>query len=236
MKKRYHLLDMLRGICIILVVIYHIIYNLSEVFGGRYAFFRSDGMNVFRDCFVGVLIVISGISCSLSRSNLNRGIKTLGCGLLITAVTAIAMPSELITFGILHFFGICMLLYSGLARFFAKVPITVGTITAFVLYFLTKNIFYSVHGLPKSFLLYVLGFNTGFYSADYYPLLPWIFLFFVGCFLGRLFKENMVPRIFEANPIKPLSFIGRHTMLIYLIHQPIIFGGMWIWFNIIPKL
>ena len=40
MKQRYHLLDMLRGICIILVVWYHILYNLSEIFGGEYAFFR----------------------------------------------------------------------------------------------------------------------------------------------------------------------------------------------------
>lgn len=235
-KKRYHLLDMIRGVCIILVVAYHILYNLSEAFGGRYAFFRSDGMNIFRDCFVGVLIIISGISCSLSRSNLKRGIKTLGYGIAITAVTLIVTPNQPILFGILHFLGICMLLYSGVCRLINKISVPIGVMLSFILYLLTRKLFYAVHGLPDSFLLYILGFNTGFYSADYYPLLPWIFLFFVGAFLGRLFKENNLPHIFEANPIKPLSFIGRHTMVIYLAHQPIIFGGMWLWFNIIAKI
>lgn len=226
------MLDMLRGTCIILVVLYHILYNLSEVFGGRYAFFRSQGISIFRDCFVGVLIILSGISCSFSRSNLKRGSKTLGCGLLITAVTLIFTPNQLILFGILHLLGICMLIYAAARRLFDKLPVTAGVITSFILYFLTQDIFYSFRGLPNSFLLFILGFNTGFYSADYYPLLPWVFLFLAGCFLGRLFKENRVPRFFEADPVKPLSFIGRHTMIIYLAHQPIIFGGMWLWFRL----
>ena len=62
MKQRYHLLDTLRGACIILVVWYHVLYNLSEIFGGNYDFFTSNGMNNFRDGFVGVLMVLAGIS------------------------------------------------------------------------------------------------------------------------------------------------------------------------------
>lgn len=230
-KKRYHLLDIVRGICIILVVLYHALYNLSEVFGGHYAFFRSHGMNLFRDCFVGVLMIISGISCSLSKSNLKRGIKTLLCALLVTLVTAVAMPDELIIFGILHFFGISMLIYALVGRFFEKIPLVLGTALSFLGYFLTSNLYFAATNLPKSFLLYALGFNTGFSSADYYPLLPWIFLFFAGGFLGRLFKEDRVPKFFEKNLIPPLAFIGRHTLIIYLAHQPLIFGGMWLWFN-----
>ena len=95
MKKRYHLLDLVRGICIILVVWYHVLYNLSEIFGGNYAFFRSAGMSNFRDGFVGVLMVLAGISGSLTRSNWKRGVKTLGCGLLITAVMAVIMPDTI---------------------------------------------------------------------------------------------------------------------------------------------
>ncbi len=235
MKKRYHLLDSLRGVCIILVVLYHALYNLSEIFGGRYSFFRSDGMNLFRNCFVAVLIILSGISCSLSRSNLKRGLKTLAFGLIISAVTYFFMPQEFISFGILHFFGVAMLIFSASYKIINKIPVWLGAPICFALYFLTQNLYYLSAPLPKSFLLYILGFNTGFYSADYYPLLPWIFLFFIGCLLGRYFKDGRVPDIFCSNPIKPLSFIGRHTMIIYLAHQPIIYGAMWLWFKFIAK-
>ena len=235
MKQRYHLLDMLRGICIILVVWYHVLYNLSEIFGGEYAFFRSAGMNNFRDGFVGVLMVLAGISCSLTRSNLRRGLKTLAGGLLITVVTAVVMPGQLITFGILHFFGCCMLLYAAAHRLVERIPVAFGTAVSFLLYFLTRELYDTVTGVPHSFLLFALGFRTGHSSADYYPMLPWVFLFLAGGFLGRLFARGTVPDIFKKDPVPVLSWLGRHTMIIYLLHQPVVYGAMVLWFEILRR-
>lgn len=235
MKQRYHLLDMLRGICIILVVGYHILYNLSEIFGGNYAFFRSAGMDAFRDGFVGVLMLLSGISCSLTRSNWKRGIRTLGGALLVTAVTAMAMPSQLITFGILHFFGCCMLLYAAAHRLLEKIPVTLGTAVSLLLYVLTRNIYRTVTGVPHSFLLFALGFRTGHTSADYYPMIPWVFLFLGGGFLGRLFAQGKVPAVFQKDPVPALSWLGRHTMIIYLLHQPVVYGAMVVIFSMMGK-
>ena len=232
MKKRYHLLDLVRGICIILVVWYHVLYNLSEIFGGNYAFFRSEGMNNFRDGFVGVLMVLAGISCSLTRSNWKRGCKTLGCGLLITAVMAVAMPDQPITFGILHFFGCCMLLYAATRPLIGKIPVWPGAAVSLALFFLTRNLYYTVTNVPRSFVLFALGFRTGHYSADYYPILPWVFLFLAGGFLGRLFARGAVPEVFTKDPVPALSFLGRHTLSIYLLHQPVVYGVMWLYFSL----
>ena len=232
MKQRYHLLDMLRGVCIILVVWYHVLYNLSEIFGGEYAFFRSAGMDNFRDGFVGVLVVLAGISCSLTRSNLRRGLKTLAGGLLITVVTAVVMPGQLITFGILHFFGCCMLLYAAAHRLLERLPVWPGAIAGLALYFLTRELYSTVTGVPHSFLLFALGFRTGHASADYYPMLPWVFLFLAGGFLGRLFAKGTVPEVFRKNPGPVLSWLGRHTMLIYLLHQPVVYGAMLLYFTL----
>ncbi len=232
MKQRYHLLDMLRGICIILVVWYHVLYNLSEIFGGEYAFFRSAGMDNFRDGFVGVLVVLAGISCSLTRSNWRRGLRTLAGGLLITVVTAVVMPGQLITFGILHFFGCCMLLYAAAHRLLEKLPVWPGAAAGFLLYFLTRNLYSTVTGVPHSFLLFALGFRTGHTSADYYPMLPWVFLFLAGGFLGRLFARDAVPDVFRKNPVPALSWLGRHTMSIYLLHQPVVYGAMLLYFTL----
>jgi len=232
-KKRYHLLDLLRGICILLVVWYHALYNLSEIFGGAYAFFRHPGMNLFRDCFVGVLILLAGISCSLTRSNLRRGIKTLLWGLVITAVTSIAMPDQRILFGILHFFGCAMLLWALVGKYLEKIPLWLGVVVSLALFFATQGMYAASVGWSKSFLCYILGFCTGHYSADYYPLMPWLFLFLAGGFLGRLFRDGKVPAFFQKNPVPPLSWLGRHTLVIYIVHQPVIYGLMYLFFEIL---
>jgi len=232
-KKRYHLLDLLRGICILLVVWYHALYNLSEIFGGAYAFFRHPGMNLFRDCFVGVLILLAGISCSLTRSNLRRGIKTLLCGLGITAVTACIVPDQIIIFGVLHFFGCAMLLWALVGRYLEKLPMWPGVTVCVLLFFAGQELYAATEGISKNFLLFMLGFNTGHYSTDYYPLIPWVFLFLAGGFLGRRFREGRVPALFTRDPVPALSRIGCHTLPIYLLHQPVLYGLMYLFFVIL---
>jgi len=231
-KKRYHMLDFLRGICIILVVLYHAVYNLSEIFGGEYAFFRHRGMGIFRDCFVGVLIVLAGISCSLTRSNLRRGIKTLLLGLAITVVTAVFMPSQKITFGILHFFGCAMLLWAAFGRWLGRLPVFPAAVLSIALFYVTQPLYAQTAGMFDSFFFYALGCRTGHFSADYYPIIPWIFLFLAGGFLGKLFREGRVPAIFEKNPLPPIAWLGRHTMPIYIVHQPLIYGVMYLIFEL----
>ncbi len=240
-KERWHLLDNLRGVCIILVVLYHVLYNLSDVFGGNYAFFTSNGMNNFRDGFVSVLVALSGISCSLSRSNLKRGIKTLLCGLLITVVMAIFMPDSLIVFGILHFLGVAMLIYALFGKFIAKIPAFIGVPIFLLLFFFTKNLMYGKLGLfglfevvltevPQNIVLFILGFDVNIFSADYYPLMPWLFMFLAGVLVGKYFKNGTAPQFFKKNLCPPLSFLGRHTLIIYLLHQPLIYGVMYLLF------
>ena len=225
---------MLRGFCIILVVIYHAMYNLTAIFSVDVRLFGTVVMDSFRICFVVCLVLISGISCSLTRSNAKRGIKTLAAGLLVTAVTYFAIPDQLIIFGILHFFGVAMLLYAAIGRFLEKIPMLIGAAVSVVLFVISFQVF-SVEIYTNSeilnLLLGMIGFNTGIISADYYPLFPWIFIFLAGSFLGRPFKKGTAPKLFRANPVKALSFVGRHTLLVYLIHQPIIYGGMYLWFE-----
>lgn len=170
----------------------------------------------------------------VTRSNAKRGIKTLAAGLLVTAATYFAIPDQLIIFGILHFFGVAMLLYAAIGRFLEKIPMLIGAAVSVVLFVISFQVF-SVDIYTNSeilnLLLGTIGFNTGIISADYYPLLPWIFIFLAGSFLGRPFKNGTAPKLFRANPVKALSFVGRHTLLVYLIHQPIIYGGMYLWFE-----
>ena len=89
-----------------------------------------------------------------------------------------------------------MLLFALLRKPIEKlpaIPLSVISLAAFVL---TYRIYYLDAELPHSFLLFILGFNTNFFSADYYPIIPWFFLFLSGAALGRYFKEGRVPKIF----------------------------------------
>ncbi len=233
-KERYHLLDMFRGICIILVVFYHAMYNLSSIFGIDVWLFKSTIMDLLQIFFVMCLAIISGVSSSLTRSNAKRGLKTLGAGLVVTVVTYFAMPDQLIIFGILHFFGAAMLLYAAAESLFEKIPMIPGAVVSLLLFIITLIAFPIEIEPTNEFARYslgILGFETGLYSADYYPIFPWIFIFLTGCFLGRPFKRGTAPEFFSLNPVRFLSFAGRHTLLVYLIHQPIIYGGMYLWFE-----
>lgn len=238
-KPRYYVLDTIRGICIILVVIYHLLYDLSEVFGGNYAFFRSEAMNTFRDAFVGTLIMLAGISCNLSRSNIKRGVKTLLCGMLVSVVMLVVMPASKVYFGILHLLGVSMLLYGMTAKMMEKIPASVGFLGFLLIHMLTLGVYDGYLGwpglfmvevpqVPKNLFFFILGFKTGHGAGDHWAVIPWMFLFFAGAFLGGYFKEEKVPKWFEKNPVPPLAFIGRKTLIIYLVHQPLIYGALYL--------
>ncbi len=233
-SHRIQLIDTARGILIILVVLFHLLYDLDMIFGVDTGLFSQSWFYTFRDCFVGLLIFISGISCNLSHNNIKRGFKTLIWGIVISIVTAVFMPSEQIIFGILHFFGVSMIIYGLFEKFFTKTPAIWGIITSVLLYVLTLHIYnFSFYDLSTFFkyLLFIIGFNTGCSSADYYPLFPWIFIFLTGTFAGRNIKTRRLPDIFYKKLCPPLTFIGQHTLIIYILHQPIIYGLLYIIFT-----
>ncbi len=240
--SRVFLLDELRGFLILYVIVYHFLYDLCLFGLVSPTFMFSTSMEHLRNFFVGILMGISGICCHLSRSNWRRGLKTLGAALLVSAVTLLVMREQAILFGILHFFGCAMLLYAPLKRPLSRVPAWVGISLSFLLFFLTFSVKERLFGIAAfgwavplpSFLyqtpfLFPLGLpSSAFRSSDYCPLLPWFFLFLAGSFCGRAVKEGLFPRGFYRSHCKPLAAIGRHTLLVYLVHQPLIYGLCWL--------
>lgn len=233
-KKRIEILDVLRGVLIILVVLYHLFYDLDGIFGVELPFFRTGWFESFRKCFVGMLILIAGISCNLSRSNIRRGVRTLLCGMVITAVTFVFMPRERIVFGVLHFFGVSMILYGLLEKVICRIPMWLGFVASLLLFLLTRNLYYGFFGIGsmgirfsltfENLVTFILGFPAEIYSSDYYPIMPWFFLFLAGGFLGRDIKKRNLPAVCHDCGLKWLQFIGRHTLMIYMVHQPLIYG------------
>ena len=244
-KQRAGLLDEWRGIALLCMLWYHTAYDLYAMFGVPLPLFTSPFyVNLQR--FIGYsFILISGISCSYSRNNLRRGCICFCCGMIMTIVTAVVMPSQLILFGVLHFLGAAMVIFALLQKLLERIPVAWGMAGAVVLFILLQNVSRGWIGigpvrlmLPESLyasnLLFPLGFfGPSFSSADYYPILPWIFLFLFGAFWGRLWKSGKMPACVYKTHLKPLALLGRRTILVYLVHQPVIYGVLMVVFMLI---
>jgi len=225
-RTRYILLDELRGLAIILMVIYHAFFLLAFVFGsgtGRRLF---DFMGPVQPFIAGTFILLCGVCCQFSQSNLKRGLKLAGAAVIITLATlgmTLFGVDEVIWFGVLHFLACAVLLFALFQKLPGKAPPVVQIIGFAALFFA----FTSWRPYPRTdfFPLYALGFPSAtLRSADYFPLIPWLFLFLAGTAVGIYGKQGRFPGWFEKSRIPPLAWLGRHSLLIYLLHQPLLFG------------
>lgn len=240
-RGRIHTMDELRGFAVFCMVFYHGFYTLA------YLYHVQAGMVLLRffmpaePWFAGLFMLISGISSDLSHSNLARGFKLFGVALAVTLVTYLAVPEDLIVFGILHFLSVCMILYGLLKPFADRFRFSWAAVAACALLFLlTRGVPLGYVGLsprlgvllPGSLSqagwLFPLGiYGSDFVSADYFPLFPWIFVFAAGTVLGKLAAQGRFPAFLYPSRVPFFSWMGRRALVIYLVHQPVIYGVCW---------
>lgn len=225
MKKRIWELDAFRGICIIGVVIVHFVYDLVELFDivpwtypAWFAFIKNWGGILF--------FVLSGICVTLGSRSVRRGLIVIGGGMLCTAATFIMYKmgfhkSIIIYFGVLHCLGSCMLLWPLVKKLpgWALGLISLGVI---ILDFYVGGI------TTNQVWLVPLGLHCpGFASSDYFPLLPHLGFFLAGAAMGKTAyrkKESLLPKLDGCPLFRPFCFCGRHSLWIYLLHQPVAAG------------
>ena len=138
---RVYLLDELRGLAVLLMIFYHGAYDAVYLF--RFtgtAWFTSAPMAFLQRYIAMSFILIAGIMGRYTGSNLRRGAKTFLCGMLVTAVTLLVLPSERILFGILHFLGAAMMLLGLCEPLLKKIPASVGLLLSALLYLATDSI------------------------------------------------------------------------------------------------
>lgn len=142
-----------------------------------------------------------------------------------------------ILFGVLHLIGAAVLLSALLRRFLDRAPALPGAIASFVLFLFLRSVPMGYLGigelqlfeLPRQLysvpFLFPLGLpGPGFYSADYFPLIPWIFLFWTGLFLWRFLRPYAEETVRGWPACRPLVWLGRHSLWAYLLHQPVLLG------------
>ena len=222
MTKRFWELDALRGICILGMVGIHLLYDLGVTLP-----FPIQLMQDWGGC---VFLLLSGICVTLGHHPIRRGLVVLGCGLLCTLVTwtmyalDLAPSHMIIWFGVLHCLGLCMLLWPLFQKQGSRILLLLAGI------FLALGFYFETLLLPIRFLI-PLGLQfPGFASGDYFPMLPNLGFFLLGAIAGRRLyakKQSLFPQL-RGNRF--LCFCGKHSLMIYLLHQPILYGILWLIF------
>ena len=229
MKNRIHILDELRGLCVALMVIYHALYTYSWMFDWEFATKMQAFFFPVEPLFAGIFIALCGFSCRLSRNNWRRGGLLALVALGMTGVLWVAMPSQVIWFGVLHCLAVCILVFAAAKPLLDRIPPLVGFLVSAALAALLWTVPTTFGGkflgmeIPFAWSADIWWFPLGFsglYSADYFPLIPWLFVFMAGTFVAQW--RDRLPSWCMKPHVKPLSFLGRCSLIVYLVHQPLI--------------
>lgn len=242
MKKRIWELDALRGLLMIAIMLFHLWYDLVYLFcvtdlSSPFA----QALYSFCNNWLGTpFLVISGLCVTIGSKPIKRGLQVIGGGMVITAVTVgmyllhFADKGIIIYFGVLHCIGMCMLLWPLFKKFPSAVLLILGALMIAVGLYLKK------HGWVDFPWLVPFGLvPRGFVSSDYFPLLPNLGYFLIGAVLGRLLYRDRVTLLPKANPehilIRPFCFIGKNSLILYLLHQPVLAGAVSLWLMIFER-
>ena len=247
-KTRYGVLDLLRGIAVINMIAYHTLWDIVYIFGVNLPWFRSNGAYVWQQFICWTFILISGFCYSFSskKGKAKRGGVVFAMGLAVSLCTLAVMPEDCVIFGILTLIGSCMLILLPAEKLFQRLEPVTGFALSAVLFFLLRNVnrgyigfeglnfFRLPDALYRNYLTAYLGFPPStFSSSDYFSLVPWIFLFAAGRFLNGIFEKFKLTGCLTAVKAKPIEWIGRHSLTVYIVHQPVIYGVCLLVFSLI---
>ena len=258
-RPRWDGLDTLRGADLVSMMLYHAAWDLVYVFGIPWAWYGSYGAYLWQQSICWTFLLLSGYCFHLGHRRLRRGLLVSGSGALVSAAMLLFMPENRVFWGVLSLLGAAVLVTISLDKYFQKIPAPAGAAGSFLLFLLTRDVPGHTLGLGWLVVQFpgvasrsdmaslaaalslrlpdwlyrndwtaVLGFpHAGFYSTDYFPLLPWLFLFWTGYFLYRLRPPAALPFAHLRLPV--LTALGRWSLPVYLLHQPVIYGILTVW-------
>ncbi len=257
--NRFWEIDTLRGVAIIMMIIFHLMWDLwffgvrpeTVLYAGFWKYFQRTIPILFLS-LAGISLTLSyrfairsrGGRDKLFRKFLLRGLKVFGLGMLITLAVWVA-GTGYVHFGILHLIGFSII---------AAYPFLRYRWVNLVLWILFVIGGYFLQDLRTEALSLLFGYDSavipflqtnpawvawvgitprGYVPVDYFPVIPWFGVVLLGVFLGNTFyttegRTFYLPDYSNWLPMRFLSFLGRHSLVIYVIHQPILIASLYV--------
>ncbi|MET0731516.1 MAG: heparan-alpha-glucosaminide N-acetyltransferase [Casimicrobiaceae bacterium] len=228
-SARVPAIDVLRAFALFAMIGYHFAFDLRYFGVIRTDFEHDPYCLVVRGAILSSFLLLAGVSLVLAdRAGVpparfwRHVTEVAGCALLVSAGSYALFPKTFIWFGVLHAITISLIV----ARPFARQPALAAAIGCAVIAAGTLL----AHPAFDNRALGWIGFMTGKpYTEDYVPLFPWAGVVFVGIALGHFLAHRSFAPIAALNRAPQwLAALGRHTLLIYMIHQPILLGALWL--------
>lgn len=238
LSSRFWEVDCLRGLALVIMIVYHTMECLNQ-FSYIYTDLRVPFWFYFQRTWASVFIILMGLSLTLNYNQaktgdtkqfpkyFSRGIRLFIWGLGITVATHFFLPGGTVIFGILHFLGVSVILTYPFLRWPAYISLSAGLFAIILGQYLGRFSF------DFSYLLWLGFVPRVFASIDYFPLLPWFGAVLMGVCLGKILYPNGISRfpLPDCSKLLPIAFLtrmGRHSLLIYLMHIPVILIFIWI--------
>ena len=238
-RQRIDSIDIARGLALVAMAIYHFAWDL-EFFGyvdpGMTAV---GGWKIFARSIASSFLFLAGVSLFLAhadgirwRGYWHRLAMVAGAALAISVATYVATPDSFIFFGILHQIALASVL--GLA--FVRLPAVLTLVAA-------GSVAAAPQFLRSSFFDAPWWWWTGLSEAyprsnDYVPVFPWFAAVLFGIAAARLARRSGLLDRLAATRIgrwaRPAAFAGRHSLAVYLIHQPVIIACVWLFAQVVP--
>jgi uncharacterized membrane protein len=234
-RPRFWEIDTLRGVAIIMMMMVHVRWDLVDMGGHGGPFLLAYGFwQGFARTTASIFMFLVGVSLTLSRARwlerepdgrglfrkiLKRGLGIFGLGMVVTVVTGVLLGQGVVWFGILHFIGLSIILAYPFLRL-RRANLVIGVLLIAAGEVLSRQRF------GFSALMWLGFVPERLYSVDYYPLLPHFGVVLLGIFAGHMLypgyaRRFSLPDWSRLVPVRVLEFMGRHSLLIYLVHQPI---------------
>jgi uncharacterized membrane protein len=223
---RIRAIDAMRGTAICMMIVYHAAFDLNWFHIISADFNHDRFWLASRDLIVSSFLLLVGVSLVLAhRAGISpkrfwRRIALVGaCALLVTVGSYVTFPKTFITFGILHCIVVSSILGWPLVRY-PRAALIVGIVVIIVGAAIGVRLF----DLPWLNWVGLMTFRPA--TEDYVPLLPWFGVVLVGISIGSWLIERRLPALRQISRASPgwLTWLGRHSLLVYMIHQPIMVG------------
>ncbi|MFH1246757.1 MAG: heparan-alpha-glucosaminide N-acetyltransferase [Candidatus Micrarchaeota archaeon] len=234
MEKRLWEIDALRGIAICLMVVFHFAFDLNYLNIANISVSQMPWLLLQRITIslflllVGASLYLKSEKLAAQQKNINlelakRAFFLFAVAALISLATWLIAPQQFIAFGIIHVIALSTIVAIPFLRLY-KLNLLIGALL------LASSFFFQLPQINTPLLLW-FGFTfPGFQSLDFVPLFPWFGLILIGIFAAKLaYKENKLKINLEkpqSKIVELLQIAGRNSLLIYLLHQPILFAAL----------